>query len=168
MLNRARLATGALLAGTALFVTTAIGSATSAPVAGAAASPNANWSSCNNYAAYRAPRVVVSRIKQVTTSHRAIPSSFWQNAGYRTDIEKIVCYESTYRYHANDAGAQYGWYQMSRSLIQSEGVSWGEYWKGTQVKAAGWFQCLAGERYILHRYGNPAAAWAHERNYGWY
>ncbi len=167
MLNRARLAVGALLAGAALLTTTAIGS-TATPQAGAAMQPAQGWAACNNTAAGRSPRVVSLRIKQVTYSHRAIPRSFWADFGYRSDIEKIICYESTYRYHAAAGAGRYGWYQMGRSLIQSEGISWREYWNGAYHRAAGWFQCLAGESYILHRYGNPARAWAHERYYGWY
>ncbi len=130
--------------------------------------PNQGWTTCNNRAAYSSPRIVALRIKEVTYSQRDIPDYFWSNATYRTDIEKIVCYESTYHYHAAAPAGQYGWYQMNRSLIQSEGVSWGEYWSGAYRKPAGWYQCLAGERYILRRYGNPANAWAHERDYGWY
>lgn len=168
MLNRARLATGLVIASGAFFMTaTAVGSASPA-TAGAAVRPSASWSNCNSSAPSRAPRVVVAKIKQVTSSHPSIPKAFWNNSGYRGDILKIVCYESTYRYHAAAAGAQYGWYQMSRSLIQSEGVSWRQYWDGNRASTAGWYQCLAGERYILHRYRTPAQAWAHERNYGWY
>jgi hypothetical protein len=168
MFNRARLAIGLVLAGSALFTTAALAGVASVPVAGAAVRPNSGWMSCNDTAPSHAPGAVALRIKQVTTTHRTIPRSFWSNAGYRGDIEKIVCYESTYHYHAAAAGGQYGWFQMSRSLISSEGISWSQYWSGNRTRHAGWYQALAGERYILNRYGNPANAWAHERDYGWY
>ena len=73
-----------------------------------------------------------------------------------------------YDLHTTSPGGQYGWYQMSKSLISSEHVTWDDYWDGSKTEGAGWYQCLAGERYIAHQYGTPAAAWQHEKQYGWY
>lgn len=142
--------------------------ATSAPAA-AAVQPRASagWTNCNDDAVKQAPEVVWWRIQGATQDNHDIPASFWSNTGYRGDIAKIICYESTYNWHAEN-GPQYGWYQMNKPLISSEGVSWTDYWSGSKTHEAGWYQCLAGERYILHRYGNPLAAWEHERHYGWY
>ncbi len=128
---------------------------------------NSNWTLCNDTAVKSAPRAVWWRIQGATEDNSDIPASFWSNTGYRGDIAKIICYESTYDFHAENA-SQYGWFQMSQSLIASEHVSWTGYWYGTKAHLAGWYQCLAGERYILHRYHNPLAAWEHERDYGWY
>ncbi len=86
---------------------------------------------------------------------------------YRDDIAKIVCYESTFNYHAENVG-QYGWFQMNQPLIESEGVTWDQYWGGSSSEHPGWYQCTAGERYIHDRYRNPAVAWLHEQVYGWY
>jgi hypothetical protein len=137
-------------------------SATISPVAGAVTS---HWVSCNDNAIRETPRVVWWRMQGVSDDHTGVPSNFW--TGYRDDLAKVVCYESTFQYHAHNAG-QYGWFQMNQALINSEGVTWSQYWYGDRRHPAGWYQCLAAERYILHRYGNPAAAWAHERYYGWY
>lgn len=128
---------------------------------------DSHWTTCNDDAATSAPAVVMWRIQGATEDNHDIPADFWTNTGYRGDIAKIICYESTYYWHAEN-GPQYGWFQMNQPLIGSEGVSWNEYWNGTSAHEAGWYQCLAGERYILHRYGNPLAAWEHERYYGWY
>lgn len=137
-------------------------SASFSPQAGAATS---HWSSCNYSAARRTPRVIWWRMQGVSYDHTGVPTNFW--TGYRDAIAKIVCYESSDQYHARNGG-QYGWFQMNQPLINSEGVSWHEYWYGNRSHPAGWYQCLAGERYILNRYGTPAAAWTHERNFGWY
>ncbi len=152
------LATSAALSATAAAITVRPAGA----VVIAAAS--SHWTSCNDAAALDTPRVVWLRIHEAT-DQATLPADFWTT--YRVDIAKIICYESSYNWHAENAG-QYGWYQMNKSLIASEYVSFGEYWSGTKWHPAGWYQCVAGERYILHRYGTPAAAWAHERNYGWY
>lgn len=128
---------------------------------------NSNWTACNDSAVKSAPGVLWERIKEATESHRDLPATFWSNIGYRGDIAKIVCYESSFDWHASNDG-QYGWYQMSKSLISSEGVSWDEYWYGSKTAPAGWYQCVAGELYIKNRYGTPAAAWQHEKEYGWY
>lgn len=125
------------------------------------------WTSCNDRAAFSAPRVIEARIAQVSRSQQGLPTSFAADAAYRGDLVKIICYESTYDFHAAGGDGQYGWFQMTRSLIGSEGVSWQEYWDGGR-EPAGWYQCLAGERYIMSRYGNPLVAWEHERDYGWY
>ena len=170
MRQRTRLAIGmGLVTATALAALTGAGRVGVEPAAAASTVPNANshWTSCNDNAVSSAPKIVWTRIKQATTSHKDIPQTFWTNSGYRGDIVKIVCYESSYYWHASNAG-QYGWYQMSQSLISSEGVSWSQYWKGSSTHAAGWYQCVAGERYIKNRYGTPGAAWQHEKNYGWY
>jgi hypothetical protein len=128
------------------------------------ATANSHWTSCNDTAAQDTPSIVWTRIHQAT-DQAGLPSDFWTL--YRLDIAKIICYESSYNWHAENVG-QYGWYQMNKSLISSEGVSFSEYWYGTKYHAAGWYQCVAGERYIRSRYGTPAGAWSHERYYGWY
>lgn len=133
----------------------------------APAVPNSHWESCNSTAVSTAPKVLWNRIAEATTSHKSIPSTFWSTVTYRRDIVRIVCYESSFKYHAN-GGGQYGWYQMSSSLISSEGITWHQYWWGDKLGAAGWYQCYAGELYIHSRYGNPVNAWNHEANYGWY
>ena len=99
--------------------------------------------------------------------HSGIPRSFWTNFTFRLDIARIVCLESTYYYHAVD-GNQFGLFQMSPSLVTSEGVTYPEYWGGTRRERPVWYQCRAGERYIANRYKTPAAAWEHEEDYGWY
>lgn len=170
MLNGVRLAAGLLLTTAAILV--GMGSSVSLGMTGTAQASVSHgssslWISCNDSAATRAPAVFISRLKEVTASHSEIPASFASSPGYRGDIAKVVCYESTYNFHAA-APNQYGWFQMSRSLISGEGVSWNEYWSGNSSHAAGWYQCLAGELYIKNRYGTPAAAWQHERDYGWY
>ena len=173
MLYLRRLATRALLglatACAPVAIVAGAVAANPAPAAAAVQAPRAgaHWTSCNDQAVQSAPKVLWTRIAEATSSHSNLPWSFWSNPNYRRDIVKIVCYESTYNWHA-DGGGQYGWYQMSRSLIASEGFSFSEYWSGLGPHPAGWFQCTAGELYILNRYGNPAAAWAHERTYGWY
>jgi hypothetical protein len=125
---------------------------------------NSHWTSCNDTAQGNTPSVVWTRI-HTATDEAGLPSSFWTQD--RLDIAKVICYESSYDWHAENGG-QYGWYQMNTPLISSEGVSYNEYWYGTKAHQAGWYQCVAGERYIRSRYGTPAAAWAHERDYGWY
>lgn len=171
MLYLRRLGTRALLGlATACAPVAIAGAVAASPTpAAAAVRPHANshWTSCNDQAVQSAPRVLWARIAQATRTHPNVPGSFWSSLTYRRDIVKIVCYESSYYWHAN-GGGQYGWYQMSRSLIASEGITWHEYWSGYGHHAAGWFQCTAGELYIKNRYGNPAQAWAHERAYGWY
>ncbi|MHB8245543.1 MAG: hypothetical protein ACYDGN_09345 [Acidimicrobiales bacterium] len=138
------------------------------PVAQASASSGANshWTSCNDKASRSAPRVIWYRIESASGRNR-VPRYFWSNRSYRGDIAKIICYESSYGWHAKNV-EYFGWYQMSRGGIGGEGVTWHEYWYGTRAHPAGWYQCAAGERYIRNRYGTPAAAWQHERRYGWY
>jgi hypothetical protein len=133
------------------------------------AEANSHWQWCNEEAVSSAPAVLWSRIQSATESHSDIPSSFWTDVTYRDAIAKIVCYESTFNYHAENVG-QYGWFQMNQPLIESEGVSWSQYWYGTLSTGtgAGWYQCTAGERYMHGRYRNPAVAWLHEEVYGWY
>jgi len=126
-----------------------------------------HWAWCNGETVSSAPAVVWARIKGATDTHRDIPAKYWSDLTYRDDIAKIVCYESTWGYHAENGG-QYGWFQMSSPLIATEGVHFSQYWAGSRSEGAGWFQCIAGERYIHSRYGTPIAAWAHEENYGWY
>lgn len=138
-----------------------------AAVAPAAPHANSHWTYCNDTAVTSAPKPVWWRIEGATKDHADIPATFWTNVHYRGDLAKIICYESTYDWHAVGPG-QYGWYQMTPGLVATEGVSFAEYWDGTSTHEAGWYQCTAGERYILSRYGTPAAAWAHERDYGWY
>ena len=128
---------------------------------------NSHWETCEATAAGTAPQVLWTRIKEATSANKDIPASFWTNVGFRRDIAKIVCYESSFDYRA-DGGGQYGWFQMSKALIATESVTFYDYWNGNASEAAGWYQCLAGERYILGRYGTPAAAWQHEAVYGWY
>ncbi len=125
------------------------------------------WNWCNTEAVRSAPAVVWTRLENATTAHGDVPQTYWSNVTYRDDIAKIICYESTFRYLAED-GSQYGWFQMSEPLIRREGVRFTDYLGGSATQAAGWYQCTAGERYIAARYGNPAAAWTHEENYGWY
>jgi hypothetical protein len=133
----------------------------------AVAAANSHWEWCQDNGVSASPAVVWSRIESATENHKDLPSSFWTNTTYRDDIAKIICYESTYGYHAEN-GPQYGWFQMSQSLIVSEGVTWSQYWNGTLSEHPGWYQCTAGERYIHARYSTPAAAWLHEEDYGWY
>lgn len=158
-----------LVGGAALFTAFSVPpvptSAATSPVRTGAARPQ-TWSSCNSDAVSRAPHVVWNRI-EMTAGKNGIPVSYWRNATYRHDIAKIICYESTFDYHAVGSG-QYGWFQMSKPLITSEDVSWPEYWSGHKPKAPGWYQCVAGSRYVLHRYKTPVAAWAHEEDFGWY
>lgn len=163
-----RLATGLFL----FLVAIALSAVMTVPavrVSAAVTRPRARSSSlqdCNAHGVSRAPHVLWTRIRTSAGKH-GIPASFWSDATYRDDIAKIICYESTYDVHAEGPG-QYGWFQMSKSLITSEGVSWSEYWSGHRGHAPGWFQCVAGGRYVVHRYSTPVAAWAHEENYGWY
>ncbi len=131
------------------------------------AAANSHWQWCNSAAPGSAPAVLWARIASATDTHSDLPRSFWSNGTYRNDIARIVCYESTFGYHAEN-GPQYGWFQMNPPLIASEGVSWNEYWSGSSSEHPGWYQCTAGERYIHSRYGNPAVAWQHEADYGWY
>ncbi len=126
-----------------------------------------HWNWCNTEAVTSAPAVVWTRLKSATAAHGDLPPTYWSDVTYRDDIAKLICYESTFRYLAED-GSQYGWFQMSGSLVRSEGVRFTEYLGGSVTQAAGWYQCTAGERYIAARYGNPAAAWSHEESYGWY
>jgi hypothetical protein len=128
---------------------------------------NSDWGNCNASAVQDAPKVLWNRIRQVALDTSAVPTSFWWTQAYRQDIVKIVCYESTYNYHAEN-GPQYGWYQMNPPLINSEGVSWNQYWSGSSAHHPGWYQTFAAVKYIYSRYGNPAAAWQHEADYGWY
>ena len=135
--------------------------------AAAAPLPRSHWGWCNAEALSATPAVVWARIKGATESHRGIPRRYWTDVTYRDDIAKIVCFESTWGYHAENGG-QYGWFQMSSPLIATEGVQFQQYWGGSRKEGAGWYQCTAGERYIAARYGTPVVAWAHEENYGWY
>jgi hypothetical protein len=134
---------------------------------------NSHWTWCNDQAVSSAPAILWTRMQGATTSHTDIPSTYWSDVTYRDDIAKITCYESTFEYHAEN-GSQYGLFQMSPSLIGSEGVTFDDYWWGSKatktskVEGATWYQCTAGERYIHSRYGTPAVAWSHEENYGWY
>ena len=144
--------------------TTAVHPATTAVITRPATT---QWSSCQASAVTQAPGYFWSRIRQATEAHHDIPVSFWTNRTYRYDIARIVCYESSFDYHAENA-AQYGWFQMNKPLIESEGVSFAQYWDGTRSEPPGWFEMTAGERYIHSCYGNPAVAWQHENVYGWY
>ena len=153
-------ATGAAVLAAAAFSSATAGASVASPAM------SEQWDLCNARAVSSAPKVVFARIEEVESTHR-VPASFWTNVVYRRDVARIVCYESTYDVHARNA-TQFGWFQMTRSLISSEGVSWPEYWSGSSSHPPGWYQALAGELYIARRYVTPAAAWAHERNYGWY
>jgi hypothetical protein len=133
----------------------------------AATTANSHWLDCNSQAVRETPRIVWDRIQNATYTHRDIPGSFWTNATYRGDIARIICYESTFNYHAENAG-HYGWFQMGMPQIAGAGVTFDSYWYGTARENPGWYQCTAGERYIRSRYGTPLAAWEHEANYGWY
>jgi len=141
--------------------------APSQPAAHALQGVEPHWTWCNQNAVKTAPAVVWVRIRSATSMNSDIPVTYWRHKEYRNDIAKIVCYESSFDYHAKSLG-QYGWFQMSSSLIAAEGVTFGDYWSGSGTEAAGWYQCTAGERYIDGRYGTPAAAWAHEKTFGWY
>ena len=132
------------------------------------AQANSHWQWCNSYALRNTPPVLWSRIESATQAHKDVPGSFWSDGTYRDDIAKIVCYESTFEYHATNPSGFYGWFQMNQPLIASEGVTWNEYWGGSGTEHPGWYQCTAGERYIHGRYRNPAVAWLHEEDYGWY
>ena len=57
---------------------------------------------------------------------------------------------------------------MSKSAISATGVSWTDYWSGTSVHAARYYQILAMLKYCKSRYGTPAKAWAHEVSDGWW
>ena len=138
-----------------------------APTASARPQANSHWVDCDHTAVRSAPAVVWQRIEAASTGHNGLPADFWTDPTYRRDLTKIICYESSFDWHA-DGGGQYGWYQMSKPLIADESVSWNQYWDGTKSHQAGYFQCVAGERYVVARYGNPAAAWQHEGQYGWY
>lgn len=153
-----------------LAVSGAVGLGGSARPAGATTSgpaANADWTNCNATAVSSAPAAVWVRIRQATQANKGLPASFWSNVSYRDDLARIICYESSFEAHAADSG-QYGWYQMSQGLIASEQVTWDEYWHGSKAERMGWYQCLAGERYVAARYGTPAVAWQHEGTYGWY
>ncbi|MGH9298005.1 MAG: hypothetical protein ACRDZP_08530 [Acidimicrobiales bacterium] len=170
MSNRSRSLRPLHLGGTAVVMSLA---ASLLALGGAAihASPaeaaNSHWVSCNDAAVRSTPGIVWIRIRQAADTHSDIPDYFYSSQTQRDDISKIICYESSFGWHAQNAG-QYGWFQMSRSLIASEGVSFAQYWGGTRSYGAGFYQCTAGERYILRRYGTPANAWSHEYHYGWY
>lgn len=125
------------------------------------------WDWCNTESVRHAPAVLWVRLKSATKRHHDIPEHFWGNVGWRQDIVKIACFESTFHYHAEN-GPYFGLFQMSSALVSSEGVSFHKYWNGYHHIGALWYQCTAAERYIRTRYGNPANAWRHEMNYGWY
>jgi hypothetical protein len=160
---------------TVVFISLSVVSGSSAQVARAGSQPtaptdtsaNSHWTWCNEQTVKAAPAVIWERIQSATDMHSDIPSTYWSDVTYRDDIAKIICYESTFDYHAEN-GSQYGWFQMSAPLIVSRGVHFDEYWGGSTTEHAGWYQCTAGERYIHARYDNPATAWAHEEDYGWY
>jgi hypothetical protein len=137
------------------------------PASAALPRANSDWDTCNSHAVAETPPVVWARIHSATDDHKGIPKTFWTSTTYRDDIVKIICYESTFEYHAENSG-HYGWFQMGYSLIESEGITFHGYWNGLSHEAAGWWQCTAGEIYIAGRYGNPAVAWKHEAIYGWY
>jgi hypothetical protein len=162
-------ATAVAVAPIALALSLAPATAGAAVVPAVQVTPQANsqWETCQATAAATAPHVLWTRIDEATSANKDIPASFWTNVGFRRDIAKIVCYESSFDYRAN-GGGQYGWFQMSKPLISTEGVTFYNYWNGNASEAAGWYQCLAGERYILGRYGTPAVAWQHEAVFGWY
>jgi hypothetical protein len=166
-LHSYRIVVGRIALGVLTVATATLPLATQVTRAQAAPSANSHWSWCNQHAVGSAPSVLWIRMQSATQMHSDIPSTFWSNVTYRDDTAKIVCYESTFEYHAQNAG-QYGLFQMSSSLIVSEGVKFQQYWWGSSKQGATWFQCTAGERYIHARYGTPAAAWAHEESYGWY
>ncbi len=126
-----------------------------------------HWDWCNSESVRQAPHVLWVRLKSATKRHPDIPEHFWGNAGWRADIVKIACFESTFRYHAEN-GVYLGLFQMSSSLVASEGIPFRKYWNGYHHIGALWYQCTAAERYIRDRYGNPATAWRHEMDYGWY
>jgi hypothetical protein len=146
---------------------TAAAPAGTTPATALAPRASANWRACNVHAAAEAPRVLWIEIKDATKGHRDIPASFWGNSIYRTDIARIICYESSFDKRATNSG-HYGWFQMSRPNIAAAGVTFHQYWDGDLHGAIGWYQCTAGERYIRSRYGTPAAAWRHEADEGWY
>jgi hypothetical protein len=156
-----------IVASTTLAVTL-FGPLAATPAGAATAGPRStHWSSCQSSAVSQAPRSFWRRIRSSTEHHSDIPGSFWTNRTYRDDIARIVCYESSFDYHAVNGG-QYGWFQMNKPLIQSERVTFHQYWDGTHSDPPGWYEATAGERYIHSRYGNPAVAWQHENDYGWY
>jgi len=156
-----------LAAAAAGLITMAAPLTAGATVAAPARPANSHWSACQSSAVGQAPRSFWNRIRSATKHHHDIPGSFWTNGTYRDDIARIVCYESSFEYHAEN-GAQYGWFQMNKPLIESERVTFPQYWDGSHSDPPGWYEATAGERYIHSRYGNPANAWAHENAYGWY
>jgi len=98
-------------------------------------------------------------------STTAIPDSW----GKSHDIARIVCYESSYNPKAeNPNGLYFGLGQMGKSQIADAGVSWSNYWNGTSVHAARYYQIVALLKYCKTRYGTPANAWAHEVADGWW
>lgn len=154
------------------FVTAALTFSSFAPQASAEVvrSPlmSSALSSCQTYAPSQAPHVFWVHFKQAVYAHRDIPKTFWRSRTYRRDVARIVCYESTFNLHAENPSGYYGWFQMSRPLVSSEGVSFPHYWSGSHWDPSGWYQVTAGARYIRSRYRNPATAWRHEVDYGWY
>ncbi len=168
MLLRRRIVVALSLTGALLSASPAVCQAGTAQVKATSPRANSHLDWCNRNAVKTAPSVFWSRVHAATdVKNSGISSKFWSDVTYRDDIAKVVCYESSFEYHAN-GGGQYGWFQMSSSLISSENVTFDEYWHGTKTEGAGWYQCLAGERYITAAYGTPAGAWAHEEQYGWY
>src|ERR1039458_3278036 len=139
----------------------------SAAISAASPKANSHWDWCDSQAVKYAPSYIWARIDGATSMHKDIPSTYWSDLEYRIDLARIICYESTFEYHAENVG-QYGWFQMDSGLIYYEGVKFDEYWSGSPTEPAGWDQGAAAERYIHARYGTPVAAWAHEMNYGWY
>lgn len=151
-------------------VTLALSSFVPQADAGVLRAPNVSSaiSSCQTYAPSQAPHVFWVHFQQAVSAHRDIPRTFWRSRTYRRDVARIVCYESTFDVHAQNPAGYYGWFQMTRSLVSSEGVTFPHYWSGSHWDASGWYQVTAGARYIRSRYRNPAAAWRHEIDYGWY
>lgn len=93
----------------------------------------------------------------------AVPDS-WGNS---RNMARIVCYESTYRPGAHN-GQYYGLGQMSRTNVEAANISWRCYRDGGCAKPRSFHQLLAALRYAKARYGNPAGAWQHIQQHGWW
>lgn len=89
-------------------------------------------------------------------------------------LARIVRRESDFRYHVVGASGTYvGMFQINRSYFPIGDCTYGCYWNGCKDRQGKWrpptfWQIVAGLRYILGRYGTPAAAWQHHCSHNWY
>ncbi len=153
-----RLVAAAALSAAALGLVPATASATTAAVV----TPD-SISSCTNTTPPGS--WFYSDVVAAEKSTTAIPDSW----GKSHDIARIACYESSYNPKAvNPNGLYFGLGQLGKPQVAATGVSWTDYWNGTSVHAARYYQIVAMLKYCKTRYGSPSAAWAHEVADGWW